>query len=466
MRNKYMLMLIAVLMHTVVIAEPRLIIENGTLIDAVNPDRQAMTIIVEGDRILSIQTARKAIQLLKDDVVIDAEGKFVIPGLWDAHVHLTFIPELDYKTSYDLFLKNGITSIRDTGGIIKKMQPAITYAKQNPNKTPRLFFAGPLIDGKDRVYKGMELGFPDLSIGIDETSDIAEIVDELVAEGATFLKSYEMLSRPTYIKLLQVAEEKGLRVTGHIPLSIDLMEAINAGLGGMQHIRNLDLACSIDADETRAQRGVLLSNHGEIAGSALRSKIHNAQRYTAIENFDETRCNSIIRALAKNDVYQTPTLTINTFGSKRFFADEEWRDTYNFLPKALQKTWQAESLRLSAQTVQQNDVIFENWSMKIVSLFNENNVKILAGTDTPIGYLTPGYSLHKELELLVEAGLSPREALRSATITPAEFFNLENKMGSLDEGKVADILILNHNPLNDIKNTQDIYKVISKGMVK
>ena len=103
--------------------------------------------------------------------------------------------------------------------------------------------------------------------------------------------------------------------------------------------------------------------------------------------------------------------------------------------------------------------------MKIVGMFNKNRVKILAGTDTPIGYLTPGYSLHKELELLVEAGLSVREALRSATITPAEFFNLEHQMGSLDVGKFADIVILNNNPLNDIKHTQDIYKVIIKGMV-
>lgn len=135
-------MLIAFLMHSIVIAGPRLIIQNGTLIDAVNPDRQAMTMIIEGDKILSIQSAGEAIALLIDDVVIDAKDKFVIPGLWDAHVHLTFIPELDYKTSYDLFLKNGVTSIRDTGGLIRKMQPAITYANKNPDTTPRLFFAG------------------------------------------------------------------------------------------------------------------------------------------------------------------------------------------------------------------------------------------------------------------------------------------------------------------------------------
>ncbi|MFT5389543.1 MAG: imidazolonepropionase-like amidohydrolase, partial [Porticoccaceae bacterium] len=100
-----------------------------------------------------------------------------------------------------------------------------------------------------------------------------------------------------------------------------------------------------------------------------------------------------------------------------------------------------------------------------VNLFNQNGVKILAGTDTPIGYLTPGFSLHKELELLVDAGLSPKEAIRSATLTPAEFFNLQQEMGTIDEGKVADILILNSNPLIDIRHTQDIYRVISKGII-
>ena len=104
--------------------------------------------------------------------------------------------------------------------------------------------------------------------------------------------------------------------------------------------------------------------------------------------------------------------------------------------------------------------------MSIVGLFNKHGVKIIAGTDTPIGFLTPGYSLHKELELLVEAGLTPLEALRSATITPAEFFKLEGKMGTIDPGKYADLVILNNNPLDAIKNTQDIHTVILKGKVQ
>ena len=462
---KYCLLITAIICASVAASDPRIIITNATLIDGLNPDRNNMTMILDDGRIVSIKDTTSSLNNLPDDVIINGTGKFIIPGLWDAHVHLTFIPEIDHKTYYDLFLDNGITSIRDTGATMEKLRPALKYARQNPDKAPRLFFSGPLIDGIDRVYKGMEAGFPELSIGIDENSDIEGIVDELVAEGVTFLKSYEMLTRTTYLKLLEIANRKGLRVTGHIPLSIDLLEAIDAGLGGMQHIRNLDLACAMDAAVIRDERNILLANKDKKAGSALRSEIHSKQRYKAIDNYDEGQCLEIIQAIARKNVFQTPTLTINTYGSKRFFADPAWQGTYKYLPDGVQRAWLEESILLSNKEVDREAIIFDDWSMKIVSLLNKNNVKLLAGTDTPIGYLTPGFSLHKELELLVEAGLSPREALRAATYTPAEFFNLENEMGTLSEGKIADILILNSNPLADITHTQDIHLVVAKGAI-
>ena len=465
MFKRFMVILSLLLLHCSAVAESRLVIINATLIDAQNPTRLAMTVIVENGKIEAIQSTSDSMEMQENDVVIDAQDKFVMPGLWDAHVHLTFIPGIDYKTSYDLFLRNGITSIRDTGAVLDQLKPARDYAVSNPQKAPRLFFSGPLIDGTDRVYKGMEPGFPELSIGINEDSDIEKIVDDLVAEGATFLKSYEMLSRPTYLKLLKIAQQKGLRVTGHIPLSTDLSEAIEAGLGGMQHIRNLDLACALNADEIRLERKSLLLNKEKIAGSALRSKIHAAQRYKAIANFDAKRCDTIIQQLAVNKVFQTPTLTINSYGAKRLFADPLWRDTYKFLPDVVRRNWQTDSITETATGISKNAVIFNDWSMRIVDLFNQNGVKILAGTDTPIGYLTPGFSLHKELQLLVQAGLSPKQALRAATVTPAEFFNLEKEMGTLDVGKLADMVILNSNPLTDIRHTQDIYRVISKGAI-
>ena len=144
------------------------------------------------------------------------------------------------------------------------------------------------------------------------------------------------------------------------------------------------------------------------------------------------------------------SISIHTVDSKCFFADSKWCDTYQFLPRKVQESWLTDSIDLSKQRVLENNKIFEDWSIKIVGLFNEHDVKIIAGTDTPIGFLTPGYSVHKELELQVEAGLTPLQALRSATITPAKFFNLDNKMGTIDPGKYMDLVIMNSNPLEKI----------------
>jgi imidazolonepropionase-like amidohydrolase len=121
---------------------------------------------------------------------------------------------------------------------------------------------------------------------------------------------------------------------------------------------------------------------------------------------------------------------------------------------------------MTGQPIGNSYKTFEQWSMKIVSMFNKRGVKIIAGTDTPIGFLTPGFSLHKELELLVESGLTPLQALRAATITPAEFFNLEDKLGTVEVGKHADLVILNKNPLVNIRHTQDIHAVILKGRIQ
>ena len=443
--------------------EAGIVIENITLIDAKNGTRTNQTVSIENGVIQSIGSAKLD---MEDSQIIDGEGKYLIPGLWDAHVHLTFIPEIDHETHFKLYLKNGVTSIRDTGAILSKLQPSLNFIEENPNTTPRLFYAGPLIDGADRVYKGMEPGFPNLSIGIDETSNIPEVVDGLVKEGVTFLKSYEMLTRETYLELLKVAGQNGLRVTGHVPLSIDLEEAIEAGLGGMQHVRNMDLACAKDADNLLDDRQVSLENEASIAGSALRTHIHSSQRYYAIDNTDDERCLRIIMKLSEYGVFQTPTLTINTFDSRRFYADPKWRETYQDLPEAAENNWMQGSLKLANIDVTENAKKFDAWSLSLVNKMHQEGVKIIAGTDTPIGYLTPGYSLHKELELLSEAGLSNMDVLRSATITPAEFFGMENQMGTIEVGKLADLVILDKNPLISISNTQSIHRVIVKGQIQ
>jgi len=450
-----------------ILSSPLVVIENVTIIDADNPARTEMTVVIKDDVIIAIEkSGSDKILVQKEDTFIDGTDKFLIPGLWDAHVHLTFIPELDYETAYSLFLMNGITSIRDTGAILKKLKPAIAFAKKNPLITPRLFYSGPLLDGTPSVYKGAEPGYPELSVEINKDTNLMALVNSLIEQEVSFLKTYEMLSEEIFINLLKISEEKNLKVTGHIPLGIDLFKAVDNGLDGMQHIRNLELACTKEPSEGLSKRLLLLENSESIPGSALRSQIHQAQRYSSIEDFDEDRCTKVIEHLAVNNVFQTPTLTINTVGSKRFFANEEWQKTYELLPNEVKNRWLKDSESMAQQPLNSSYQTYQDWSMKIVGLFNKQGVKILAGTDTPIGFLTPGFSLHKELELLVESGLTPLQAIRAATITPAEFFNLEDKMGTVEVGKFADLVILNNNPLNDIKNTQDIHTVILKGRIQ
>jgi len=284
-------------------------------------------------------------------------------------------------------------------------------------------------------------------------------------EGVSFLKTYEMLTPEDFKELQEIAEERNLRVTSHIPLSMDLIDAVDAGLDGMQHIRNLELACAEEAGEMLIKRKQLLQNEDLLPGSSLRSKIHGLQRPKALMNINQQRCDEVIKYLASNNVYQTPTLTINTVGSKRFFANKEWQETYNFLPGDVKKEWLQNSINLAKQPIDESYKNFEKWSFNIVNLFNKHEVNIIAGTDTPIGFLTPGFSLHKELQLLVEAGLTPIDALKAATIIPAKFFNLEKEIGTIDVGKKADLLILNSNPLINIGNTADIQTVITKGLV-
>ena len=138
------------------------------------------------DRNGVIQSIGSAKLDMEDSQIIDGEGKYLIPGLWDAHVHLTFIPEIDHETHFKLYLKNGVTSIRDTGAILSKLQPSLNFIEENPNTTPRLFYAGPLIDGADRVYKGMEPGFPNLSIALMKPQTSQRLLMGLLKKGLRF----------------------------------------------------------------------------------------------------------------------------------------------------------------------------------------------------------------------------------------------------------------------------------------
>jgi imidazolonepropionase-like amidohydrolase len=428
-------------------------ITNVTVIDAVNGVRENQTVIFDGDE---ITTLRSSDSEPVAEHVIDGSGKFLIPGLWDFHVHLTY-DERFTASMPALFLSWGITSVRDTGGVMHKVLPVVDKMRGEGALAPRVFFAGPLLDGDFVVYDGESR--PELGIR-NATPDAARAsVTELHAQGVDFIKIYEMVSPAVFDALIETANALDLPIDSHVPLS---MRASTAGplVDSIEHLRNIEMDCASNAAELLESRLELLKNPDAQPGAALRSSLHAAQRFAAIAAYDEERCDQTLGMLAST--MQVPTLRLNGLNIAPPFRKEDWEDALSRLPADVREEWQATATQMADNPSRELTELGE-WSMFLTGRMHEQGIPIGAGTDTPILLAVPGYSLHSELEYLVRAGMSPLEALGSATIRPAEYFSLLDDMGTIDVGKTADLVLLNANPLNDISNTRSISGVVTKG---
>ncbi len=439
-------------------------ITNISTIDSESGLQEAMTVIVKGNRILKIDKT-ETFNLSASNEIIDGTGKYVIPGLWDAHVHFAYIEELA-PSMFDLFLAYGVTSVRDTGGKIDFVKKWKNKALSSPQDAPRIMIAGPLLDGMPNVYDGSTPNRPALSLGARNVEEAVKLVNQFDSIGVDLIKAYEMLTPDQFEAVANQAKKKGLKVTGHVPLSMDVIAASNAGMNSMEHLRNLEMSCASNADELLAIRRKMLSEGASLEGGILRSNIHNAQRIEAIDKFDEEKANKVLSVLAKNETWQIPTLSIMTGSTNRPFTRQEWMDSFNYLPESVRTTWKDGAERVGAMPISEDRIKYSDWLKKMTSKINQAGIDIMAGTDCPIFFLTPGLSLHEELALLVESGLTAAEALEAATLAPARYFNLEEELGLIKDGYLADLVILNSNPLDDIGNTKEIDAVIREGKLR
>lgn len=440
------------------------VIQNITTIDAENGLIENQTVVIQDGKIVEVASAEEISVSDGNNEIIDGSGKYLIPGLWDAHVHFSYIEELA-PSMFDLFLAYGITSVRDTGGRIEFVKEWKNRAVANPTEAPRVMIAGPLLDGEPNVYDGSSPGRPPLSVGLETVEDVTEMVNRLDSIGVDLLKSYEMLTPEQFEEIMHLAEEKGLKVTGHVPLSMNAVSASNAGLNSMEHMRNLEVSMASNWQELQEQRLQMLEEGQDDPGGILRSRIHSAMRETAIENYDEERANEVLQALAENDTWQIPTLALNTRSVEKFYTDPEWQETFTLLPDSIEQEWYTSVEEGAQAEVSDFRAEYSEWLFNMVGKINEAGITMMAGTDTPIGLLTPGRSLHHEMKVMVDAGLTPMEALGAATLNPARYFKMEDELGTIDEGKWADLLILDANPLEDIENTLEINTVIKQGEV-
>lgn len=438
-------------------------ITNISTIDPEDGLKSNQTVVIQNGKITKIAKTDE-FHLSEDNNIIDGTGKYMIPGLWDAHVHFAFMEELA-PIMFDLFLAYGITSVRDTGGKIDFVKTWKDKSLEKPTTSPRVMIAGPLLDGMPNVYDGSDPSRPPLSVGSSDVAALTDNINILIEKEVDLLKAYEMLTPLQFEALHKMAQENGLKVTGHVPLSMDVITASNMGMNSMEHLRNIELSCASNSDELLAQRKQLLQRGKNDQGGILRSRIHSAQRANAIENYSEEKANEVLEALYKNKTWQIPTLALSTGFTERPFAKKAFQESFKYLPSATEENWKNRITELMKNKPSEFNLRYTDWLNNMVSKINKKGIDIMAGTDCPIFFLTPGRSLHEELAVLVKAGLSPLEALQSATIKPAEYFGIENELGSIKENMYADLLILDANPLDDINNTLKINTVIKQGNV-
>ena len=440
--------------------EDAYVIENVGIIDPIDGLELNMSVVIKENKILDIFKTREIV-LSPKNKVHKGTNKFIIPGLWDSHIHFAF--EKDLATSMpNLFLYHGITSLRDTGGEFDFVNKFKQEAISNPKTKSRVKIAGPLIDGKFNVYDGSNIYFPKLSIQNIDNNQLERNVRLLIDKKVDFLKAYEMLSPAQFKILSNLAKENNLKLTGHVPLSMSVIEASNLGLNSMEHLRNLELSMTEMSEKLFQERKNLLLNKSSIKGSELRSLIHSKQRMKSINDLDSIKINNVIDALIKNDVWQIPTLILYKNFANKTFKNPDYLQFLNLLPEERKEEW-VKKINAIDNVISKDVVEYTVWSKKMVDFMHDRGISFMAGTDTPIGFLIPGLSLHQEIQELHESGLSELEAIQTATINPAKYFNLENSLGRIKSGFIADLIILDKNPLESISNTKSIHAVIKEG---
>lgn len=393
------------------------VVAHVTVIDVIGGAAKAdQTVVLRDARIAEVGPAKET-RVPPDAKVIDGRGRFLIPGLWDMHVHVLWDPAVD--TLLPLFIANGVTGVRDmhTHAPFEQVRRWHNEVEEGKRVGPRLVYAGPIVDGPKTIWPG--------SIAARDAESARKAVRDLKASGAAFVKVYERLPREAYFAIADEAKKQGIRFAGHIPEAITPVEASDAGQHSVEHLSHLLEHCSTGDGP----------NYDPVKGAAL------------FETFK------------KNQTWQCPTLIVartTTFGREDRFAKDPRRKY--FTPFILSRVGFDDSKRDWNFTLR----VWKE-EQKLMRDMQQAGVELLAGTDTPIVRNVPGFTLHDELAALVEAGLTPLRALQAATSNPARFMGRLDSMGSIEKGKVADLVLLSADPLLDIANTTRIEAVVADG---
>ena len=422
-------------------ADPVLAFRHVNLIDATgSPVRPDMTVVVEGQRIVNLGKTGN-VQIPKSAKIVDAAGKFLIPGLWDMHVHTIFgdwIPK-DEKIILPLFVANGVTGVRDMGSDLEAVKQWRSQIAAGKLLGPRMIVAGPMLDGPTPRFPS--------SVPVSDSASGRKVVDDLKNAGVDFIKIQSLVPRDGYFAAASEANKLGITFVGHVPDPVRASEASNAGQKSIEHFTGVFEGCSTIEDQLLKGRKTLGQN---------------------VATFNPERAKTLIALFAKNQTWQVPTLAwergqwlVDDIDLSQDplvkYAPVAWKNrTWAMFKKDILETMDTDPLPVRKRFVQME--------LEMTLAMFRAGVPFMAGTDTAAGiHIFPGFSLHQELALFVEAGLTPMQALQTATLNPAKFLGTTANMGTVEKGKIADLVLLDANPLEDINNTRKIQAVVLAG---
>jgi imidazolonepropionase-like amidohydrolase len=415
-------------------------IANVTIIDTTGgPPQLHRTVTVHKGTIEDIRDSTLP-RHKERGVEVNGTGKYLIPGLWDMHVHMVFgdwFPQ-GKEVTLPLFIANGITGVRDMGGELGVLQQWRKEITSGTLLGPRIVMSGPMLDGPQPRFPS--------SIAIKTPEDGRRAVDDLKQRGADFIKLQSLIPRDAVFAIADEAKKQGITFVGHVPDAVRASEASNAGQKSFEHLIGIFEGSSPLEDE--------FLKGGKTEGKFL-------------STYDPKRAEALFALLAKNQTWQCPTLVWERGGNLLELSDFAHDPLAKYAP-ALWKdvTWK----RFTQEIMHENtdDLAtrhrFVDKELQVVNAMHKAGIPFLAGTDTPPGvYVFPGFSLHQELQRFVAAGFTPLEALQTATLNPAKFLGMQDRLGTIEKGKLADLVLLDANPLENIRNTQAIAGVVVNG---
>jgi imidazolonepropionase-like amidohydrolase len=428
-----------------------LIIRHATVVDVAGgrtvPNQ---AVAIAGDTIRAVGPDRAISRRYPRARQVEARGKFVMPGLWDMHVHFGGGPELIEENGrlLPLYVANGVTTVRDAAAdlspLVLEMRAAIAEGRL---LGPTIFTSGPKLEGYKPLWKGtIEVGTP---------AEVDAALDRLEAMRVDFVKITDNTLKPDiFLYAVGEAKRRGLKTSAHTPFALTIQQAVDAGLSSIEHVDYL-----IKAGSPR---------EAEIGAAFAAGRMSYGQASDAFtDSFDAGYAAGVYRQLAKGGVSVTPTLNMGRILAYLDREDHRQDAGLAYIGPGLRKTYDWRVERAAKATPAEVAARHREYelSLRVLPMLAKAGIPIMAGTDA--GYLNsfnyPGWGLHDELERYVEAGLTPQQALVSATQTGPRFLGNAERYGSVQAGKTADVLILDSNPLRSIKATRAIRAVVLHG---